>query len=59
MFSNSNMFISLKDFCRALMLAKGPRYTLYFFSVIFLILAPLITVSLLILLINSNAVSLK
>ena len=59
MFSNSNMFISLKDFCRALMLLKGPRYTLYLFSLIFLILASLAIVSLLILLINSNAVSLK
>ena len=50
------MLISLNDFCRELMLLKGPTYTLYFFSSIFLIFASLIIVSLMILSINNNAV---
>ena len=42
MLSNSNMLISLYDFCRELMSLKGPKYTLYFLSEIFLILEFLI-----------------
>ncbi|MDA7688752.1 hypothetical protein N8777_00555 [Candidatus Pelagibacter sp.] len=53
------MLISLNDFCRELMLLKGPAYTLYFFSLIFLILASLIFVSLTILSTSNDAVSLK
>ena len=37
MFSNSSMFISLYDFCRELMLLKGPKYKANFSSVIFYI----------------------
>ncbi len=50
------MLISLNDFCRELMLLKGPAYTLYFFSLIFLILASLIFVSLMILSTSNDAV---
>ena len=48
MLSNSSMLISLNDFCRELMLLKGPKYTLYFLSEIFLTLEFLIELSLLI-----------
>ena len=50
------MFISLNDFCRELMLSKGPKKTLYFSFDIFLTLGFLTFVSSMILLIIKEAV---